>query len=115
FAVQATLPGHDALDRVQALSAHPGFSFRNPNRVYALVRTFAAGNPVGFNRPDGAGYRYVGGILRQLDPHNPSVAARIATAFRSYRIMEPERRRQAEEVLGEVRSAGGLSRDLTDI
>ena len=60
FAVQATAPSHAALDRVEALSAHPAFSFKNPNRVYALIRSFAAFNPVGFNRPDGAGYRFVG-------------------------------------------------------
>ena len=81
----------------EALSQHPSFSFKNPNRVYALIRSFAAFNPVGFNRPDGEGYRFVGGVISDLDKQNPSVAARIATAFRSWRMLEPQRRGLAEE------------------
>ena len=45
FAVQATAPSHAALDRVEALAGHPAFSFKNPNRVYALIRSFAAVQP----------------------------------------------------------------------
>ena len=103
------------MDRVEALGAHPSFSLKNPNRVYALIRSFAAANPVGFNRPDGAGYRYVAGIIGQLDGQNPSVAARLATAFRSFRMLEPGRRRHAERALGDLRAAERLSRDLGDI
>jgi aminopeptidase N len=115
FAVQATAPAHAALDRVKALAGHPAFSLKNPNRVYALIRSFAAGNPVGFNRPDGAGYRYVAEIVGRLDAGNPSVAARLATAFRSWRMLEPARRRLAEAALTELRGAERLSRDLSDI
>ena len=115
FAVQATMPAEHALDRVEALSSHPAFSFKNPNRVYALIRSFAAANPVGFNRPDGAGYRFVGRVIADLDGHNPSVAARIATAFRSYRTLEPERRGKAEESLRKIRESASLSRDVSDI
>jgi aminopeptidase N len=115
FSVQATVPAHGALERVQALTAHPAFSLKNPNRVYALLRAFASGNPVGFNRPDGAGYRHVGEIISTLDRQNPSVAARIATSFRSYRMMEPVRRGHAEAVLRQVRASDQLSRDVTDI
>ena len=115
FAVQATAPSHAALDRVEALDGHPAFSFKNPNRVYALIRSFAAFNPVGFNRPDGAGYRFVAGVIADLDRQNPSVAARIATAFRSWRMLEPKRRGQAEAALRKMQQSEPLSRDLGDI
>jgi aminopeptidase N len=115
FALQATAPEHAALDRVEALAAHPRFSFRNPNRVYALIRSFAAANPVGFNRPDGAGYRYLAKVIGDIDPQNPSVAARLATAFRSFRMLEPERRGHAEGALRQIREAAALSRDVSDI
>ena len=77
FAVQATAPEPRRARRASRRSArHPTFSFKNPNRVYALIRSFAAANPVGFNRPDGAGYRFVAGVISDLDRQNPSVAAR---------------------------------------
>jgi aminopeptidase N len=115
FALQATLPEHAALDRVERLSANPSFSFKNPNRVYALIRSFATGNPVGFNRPDGAGYRYIARIIGEIDRQNPSVAGRLATAFRSFRMLEPVRRGHAEDALREMSGYERLSRDVSDI
>jgi aminopeptidase N len=115
FAVQATAPDHSALGRVETLSMHPGFSFKNPNRVYSLIRSYATANPVGFNRPDGAGYRYLARIIGELDGQNPSVAARLATAFRSFRMLEPKRRGHAEEALRQIRESERLSRDVSDI
>ncbi|MGH6922200.1 MAG: aminopeptidase N [Propylenella sp.] len=115
FATQATVPAHDTLGRVEALAGDPAFSPKNPNRVYALIRSFAAANPVGFNRPDGAGYRFVAKTIGELDAHNPSVAARIATAFRSYRMLEPKRRGEAEDALRRLRALEKPSRDLSDI
>ena len=115
FTVQATAPRHAALEAVETLTAHPAFSFKNPNRVYALVRSFAAFNPVGFNRPDGAGYRFIARVIGDLDGQNPSVAARIATAFRSWRMLEPARRGEAEKALRTLQNREPLSRDLGDI
>ena len=46
---------------------------------------------------DGAGYRFVAGVISDLDRQNPSVAARIATAFRSWRMLEPQRRGACRE------------------
>jgi aminopeptidase N len=115
FAVQATVPDHSALDRVEALTEHPSFSMKNPNRVYSLIRSFAAANPVGFNRPDGAGYQFLARIIGQIDGQNPSVAARLATGFRSFRMLEQGRREHAENALRELRNVTTLSRDVSDI
>ena len=115
FAVQATRPGHDTLDRVAELTRHPAFSLATPNRVYALIRSFAAANPTGFNRPDGAGYRFVTGIIREIDGRNPSVAARLATAFRSLPMLEAGRRAEAEAALRALARTPNLSRDVSDI
>jgi aminopeptidase N len=115
FAVQATIPNAASVERVAALAEHPSFSLKNPNRVYSLVRSFAAANPVGFSRPDGAGFRFVAGIVGALDGQNPSVAARLATAFRSWRMLEPQRQSQAEAALRQLQASERLSRDLGDI
>ncbi len=50
-----------------------------------------------------------------LDPKNPQVAARLATAFRSWRPLESDRRAKAQAALERIKAAPSLSRDLADI
>ena len=50
-----------------------------------------------------------------LDPKNPQVAARMMTAFKSWRALEPGRRGKAETALARVAAASSLSRDVKDI
>ena len=115
FAVQATAAGKDAAGRIEALMKHKAFSMRNPNRVRSVIGAFASGNPTGFNAADGSGYRLVGQAIAELDAINPQVAARMLTAFRSFRVLETGRRRLAQEALEELRGRGALSRDTSDI
>ena len=115
FAIQATAPGAQTLERVEKLREHPAFSMATPNRVYALIRSFAAANPTGFNRADGAGYRFLTGVIATLDKDNPSVAARLATGFRSFAMLEETRRTAAQGALKALSATGNLSRDVADI
>ena len=85
-----------------------------PNRARALVAGLASGNPLAFHRPDGAGHRFVAETLVSLDSLNPQTAARLATAFRSWRALEPERRAAAQAALIWMQD-NKLSRDLKDI
>ena len=88
LALQAAIPEPATLDRVKALTAHPAFSIANPNRVRALIGAFAQANQTQFNRADGAGYDFLADTVLALDPKNPQVAARLTTAFRSWRALE---------------------------
>jgi aminopeptidase N len=115
FQIQATVPGPGTVDSVAALMRHKGFSIANPNRVRALVGTFATANQTGFNRRDGAGYRLFGETVLKVEKRNPQVAARLATALRSWRSFEPERQEQARMVLAGIASTPNLSADLRDI
>ena len=115
FSLQAMIPQGDTLDKVRALAGHPAFSIANPNRVRALIGVFAQGNLTQFNRADGAGYEFVADHVLALDPKNPQLAARLATAFRSWRTLEAGRRGKAEAALQRIKTAAGLSRDLADI
>ena len=99
FALQAMIPEPATLDRVQALTAHPAFSLANPNRVRALIGAFALANQTQFNRADGAGYDFVVDTVLALDRKNPQVAARLLSAFKSWRVLEPGRRAMAEAAL----------------
>jgi len=115
LALQAAIPEPGTLDRVRALTAHPAFSMANPNRVRALIGSFAQVNHTQFNRADGAGYDFVADTVLTLDPKNPQVAARLMGAFRSWRVLEPQRREHAEATLRRVAAAPSLSRDVGDI
>ncbi len=115
FALQAMIPADDTLDRIRRLMGHPAFSLANPNRVRSLIGAFAAGNQTRFNAKDGGGYDFVAGIVLDLDQKNPQVAARLLAAFKSWRSLEPNRRRLAEEALRCVAGHSGLSADVRDI
>ncbi|GGD93218.1 aminopeptidase N [Aureimonas endophytica] len=115
FALQATTPREDALEVVKSLADHPKFRLANPNRARSLVGSFAAGNQLAFNRADGAGYRFVAEMIHSIDRLNPQIAARIATAFRSWRSFDAKRRGQAHEALAELAARPDLSPDLRDI
>jgi aminopeptidase N len=115
LALQATIPESGTLDRVRELAKHSVFSLANPNRVRSLIGSFAQANPTQFNRIDGHGYAFVADTLMALQAKNPQVAARLMTAFRSWRALEPGRRAKAEATLRAVAASPGLSRDVKDI
>ncbi|HEU4669295.1 MAG TPA: aminopeptidase N [Dyella sp.] len=115
FAVQVQVPGEPALARVQALEQDPAFTLKNPNRARALLGTFASGNPSGFHRADGAGYRLLAERLATLDAINPQIAARLATAFNGWQRLEPARREAARQALADLARRPGLSRNLSEI
>src|SRR5262249_56360812 len=114
LALQATIPEAATLDRVRALTQHPAFSLANPNRVRALIGAFAQLNQTQFNRPDGAGYAFLTDTVLALDAKNPQVAARLLSAFKSWRALEAGRRARAEAALRRVAAAANLSRAVSD-
>ncbi len=85
FQVQAAIPDSRGLSRVQALMSHADFELRNPNKVRALVGGFTNQNPVNFHRLDGAGYRFLGDIVVQLNRLNPQIASRLLTPLTKWR------------------------------
>lgn len=115
FALQAMIPEAGTLDRVRRLMGHPAFSLGNPNRVRSLIASFSLNNPTQFHRPDGAGYDLTAEVVLALDGKNPQVAARLLTAFNTWRMVESGRRRRAEAALRRVAEAPGLSPDVSDI
>jgi aminopeptidase N len=50
-----------------------------------------------------------------LDPKNPQVAARLLSALKSWRMLEPARRARAQAALRRVAAAPSLSPDVGDI
>jgi aminopeptidase N len=114
LAVQATsrLPG--TLARVNALLSHPAFDIKVPNKVYALIRAFAA-NHVRFHAADGAGYAFLADQVIALNAINPQVAARMARGFDRWKKFDERRKANAKAALERIRGTKDLSKDVEEI
>ena len=108
------IPEAKTLERVRELTQHPAFDLGNPNRVRSLIGAFAS-NPAQFHRPDGTGYDFIADKVIALDPKNPQLAARLATAFRTWRTMTADRQANAERALRRIKAVPSLSRDVSEI
>ena len=113
--LNAQCVGGDQARRIEKLTRHPDFKWSTPNRVYALVAAFSAGNTSGFNAADGSGYRVVADAVLRLDSINPQVAARLATGFRSCKVLNEKRKAAAEQELKRILAEPKLSRDVFEI
>jgi aminopeptidase N len=115
FSLQAAIPEPATTQRVVKLMSHPDFSLTNPNRVRALIGAFSNANLTRFHALDGSGYDLLTRIVLELDPKNPQLAARLLSALRSWRTLEPRRRALVEAKLRHIIDQEGLSPDTKDI
>ncbi|MTH98947.1 aminopeptidase N [Roseibium sp. RKSG952] len=115
FMVQATAPADEAFDRIMALTKHSLFDRTNPNRLRALVQSFASANLVQFAHESGRGFRFVADTVLETDKNNPQIASRLLTSFRSWRIFESGLAALANQELLRISSEAQLSRDTRDI
>ena len=115
FSAIASAPGSQAVSTVKKLMKHKAFTLSNPNRARSVLGAFAMGNPTGFNDISGEGYRLVAQKIGEIDAINPQIAARLLTAFRSLKMLEPKRRALAIAALEALRTDRKLSRDCSEI
>jgi aminopeptidase N len=110
FAIQAMSPLPDTLDAVRALSRHADFDLRNPNRMRALIASFASGNQVRFHDASGAGYRFLSDTIITLDPMNSQVAARLVPPLGQWRRFDAARQALMKQELQRVLDTPSLSK-----
>jgi len=114
LAVQAGSRLPTTLETVKRLLQHPAFDLKVPNRVYALIRTFAA-NHVRFHAADGGGYAFLADQVVSLNQINPQVAARMARAFDRWKRFDERRQAHARKQLERIRDTEKLSKDVAEI
>jgi aminopeptidase N len=115
FAVQARSPAEDVLGRVLGLTAHPAFDPKNPNRLRALVQSFASGNPFRFHDPSGAGYRFLADQILAVDGFNPMTAARLIEPLGAWRRYEPALGALMREQLQRIADTPDLSKNVFEM
>ncbi|MHA7820459.1 MAG: aminopeptidase N [Erythrobacter sp.] len=113
FTLQALSLHPDVIEQVKALSQHPDFTMKNPNRVRSLYMAFA-GNSHFFHAADGSGYRMITDVILALDPINPQTAARFVSPLGRWRRIEPGRAALMKAELERIVNAGNLSRDTSE-
>ncbi|MFM4964315.1 aminopeptidase N [Aeromonas bivalvium] len=105
-------PAADVLDEVKQAMSHPTFSIRNPNRLRALVGSFAMGNQVQFHARDGSGYRFLTDLLLELNSINPQVASRLITPLIQFKRLDEARKGLIRAELARLQGLPSLARDL---
>ncbi|MNS78808.1 Aminopeptidase N [compost metagenome] len=105
-------PAADVLDEVKQAMSHPTFSIRNPNRLRALIGSFAMNNQVQFHAVDGSGYRFLTDLLIALNEVNPQVASRLITPLIQFKRLDEGRKTLIRAELTRLANLEGLARDL---
>ena len=115
FAAQiAGAQPHEAVGITEALTAHPDFDWKNPNRFRAVLGALT-GNHAGFHRADGAGYDLLADWLIRLDAVNPQTTARMCAAFQSWRRYDAGRQARMRAAMERIAAREGLSRDTGEM
>ena len=104
----------DTAQRVSNLTKHADFDWTNPNRFRSVMGALS-GNTAGFHDPSGASYSLLADWLIKLDPKNPQTAARMATAFGTWRRYDGDRQSLIHDALQRIKSQPKLSPDMTEM
>ena len=97
-----------------ALTEHPDFNWKNPNRFRSTLGAFAM-NHAGFHAPDGSGYTLMADWLIKLDPVNPQTTARMCSAFQTWKRYDADRQGMIREAMERIMRQENLSRDTGEM
>ena len=104
FALEASAPFADGLERVARLLEHPRFDPAAPNSVRAVLGGLA-GNAAVFHAADGSGYRFMAARIADLDQRNPITASRLAKVFSRWQSYGPVRSAAMHAALEQLAAA----------
>jgi aminopeptidase N len=97
-----------------ALTKHPLFEMRNPNRFRAVMGALAM-NHAGFHHEGGAAYALLTDHLLELDALNPQTTARMCSAFQTWKRYDADRQALIRQQLQRLLARDGLSRDTSEM
>ncbi|MDP6418571.1 MAG: aminopeptidase N [Candidatus Krumholzibacteria bacterium] len=115
FSLQAMVSRSDTLASVKKLTGHEDFDLRNPNRVRALLNSFAFNNPLCFHREDGGGYEFIADRIIELNALNPQVAARLSATFNRWKRFDSDRQGKMRQQMERILATDKLSSNVYEI
>ena len=113
FALEASAPRTDGLQRVQALLEHPRFDPLAPNSLRAVLGGVTANVPV-FHAIDGSGYRFMADQIAAVDRRNPITASRMAKVFSRWSSYGVDRQSAMRQAIDQL-AAGELSSNTAEV
>ena len=113
FALEASTPRVDGLQRVASLLQHPRFDPMAPNAVRAVLGGFA-GNLLVFHAEDGSGYQFMAEQIIALDQRNAITASRLAKVFSRWGTYSSKRQALVKAALDQL-SAAQLSSNTREV
>ncbi|MCL2791126.1 MAG: aminopeptidase N [Desulfobulbus sp.] len=113
--LQAGCTLHGTLERVRELTIHSSFTYKNPNKVRALIATFCATNHSQFHAADGTGYVFLADQVMLLDALNPQIAARMLVPFTQWRRYDADRQKLIQDQLMRIGTLSTLSDDVREV
>lgn len=114
LAIQAISQLDTTLSDVKKLLQHPAYNSKEPNKNRALLANFMR-NYIQFHARDGSGYVFLEEQISALDETNPHIAASLASAYRDYARLDPERKKLMKQSLENLLHKEGLSKDTYEV
>lgn len=115
FAIQVLKSSPEkALEKIKTLTEHKLFDMTNPNRFRAVFGSLTA-NSVAFHQLSGHGYELLANWIIKLDQINPQTAARMSTAFDTWKIYDTKRKNLIKTQLNRIQNQANLSKDTSEI
>ena len=103
FMLQGSRETVEGINALHALTEHPVYDRRNPNRVRSLLGGFVMNNPRVFHHHSGRGYEFFSNEIKDMDSRNPQIAARLLGVFEVWRKLDASRqtliRKQLENII----------------
>jgi aminopeptidase N len=115
FTAQVLQDTPDVIENVKLLLSNECFSIFNPNKVRALIGSFAAGNIPQFHCATGSGYDFITQQVIQLNEVNPQMGARLVKQFSQWRKFDKKRQALIKDCLEQILTLQNLSPDIFEI
>ncbi|HGY5552792.1 MAG TPA: aminopeptidase N, partial [Prochlorococcus sp.] len=104
FALEASTPRANGLERIKQLLDHPRFDPMAPNAIRAVLGGLAANPPV-FHAVDGSGYNFMVDQLIAVDQRNPITASRMVKVFSRWQSYAPSRKAAMSKAIDQLACA----------
>ena len=115
FSLQVTEASPDnAAGKAKTLTEHSAFNWKNPNRFRSIIGALS-NHHAGFHNKIGSGYSLVAQWLIILDPINPQIAARMCSAFQTWKRYDGVRQSIIKNELDKIATTKNLSSDTTEM
>ncbi len=115
FSLQAMSDRKDTLKNVIALTQHPSFDIKNPNKVYALILGLSNYNPVHFHESNGEGYKFLAEKTLAIDAFNPHVSSRVIIPLTQWRRYDENRQKLMYAQLQRIANEDKLSKHIYEV